>query len=109
MKNVVKVVLFLAVVGLAYISYRSIMNPIEFEEIRAQRDNAVIARLIDIKKAQVEFRNNNGKYAASFDTLIDFVKNTKMTIVNKEYELNDKQLERIAEYKKSLERRTMRQ
>ena len=105
MKNVVKVVLFLAVVGLAYISYRSIMNPIEFEEIRAQRDNAVIARLIDIKKAQVEFRNNNGKYAASFDTLIDFVKNTKMTIVNKEYELNDKQLERIAEYKKSLEKK----
>lgn len=105
MKNVVKVVLLLIVVGLAYISYRSIMNPIEFESIREMRDKAVIARLIDIKKAQVEFRNNNGRYAATFDTLIDFVKNTKMSIINKEYELNDKQLEKIAEYKKELDKK----
>ena len=105
MKNVVKVVLLLIVVGLAYISYCSIMNPIEFESIREMRDKAVIARLIDIKKAQVEFRNNNGRYAATFDTLIDFVKNTKMSIINKEYELNDKQLEKIAEYKKELDKK----
>lgn len=105
MKNVVKVVLLLIVVGLAYISYRSIMNPIEFESIREMRDKAVIARLIDIKKAQVEFRSNNGRYAATFDTLIDFVKNTKMSIIKKEYELNDKQLEKIAEYKKELDKK----
>ena len=105
MKNVVKVVLLLIVAGLAYISYRSIMNPIEFESIREMRDKAVIARLIDIKKAQVEFRNNNGRYAATFDTLIDFVKNTKMSIIYKEYELNDKQLEKIAEYKKELDKK----
>ena len=97
--------MLLIVAGLAYISYRSIMNPIEFESIREMRDKAVIARLIDIKKAQVEFRNNNGRYAATFDTLIDFVKNTKMSIIYKEYELNDKQLEKIAEYKKELDKK----
>ncbi len=104
MKNVLKVLLFLAVVGLAYISYRSIMGPIEFSEVRSAREKEIVARLIDIRTAQIEYRNNHeGAYADNFDSLISFLKVAKMPIILKEGELDDEQLERGLTEDKALE------
>ena len=95
MKNVFNVLLFLAAVALFYICYRSIVGPIEFENVRASREKAIVARLIDIRTAQIEFRNaHQGAYADNFDTLVNFLKSAKMPIVLKEGELDDEQLER---------------
>lgn len=61
---------------------------------KKHRDAAVIARLIDIRKAQLEYRTlHDQQYTASFDSLIDFVKNQKLPFIFKQGELNDKQLE----------------
>ena len=78
---------------LVYICYASIMGPINFEKAKKHRDKAVVARLIDIRKAQAEYRNIYKQYTASFDTLIDFVKTQKIPFVSKEGVLSDKQLE----------------
>ncbi len=94
MKTVFNIVLTLCVLALVFVCYKSIMNPIKFEEDKTVRDRAVIARLLDIRKAQAEYRNlNKGNYTANFDTLIDFVKNAKMPFIYKVGELTDKQLE----------------
>lgn len=94
MKTVFNVVLGLCALVLIYICYASIMGPINFEKGKKVREKAVIARLMDIRKAQQEYRNlNHQQYTASFDTLIDFVKNQKMPFIFKQGELNDKQLE----------------
>ena len=94
MKTVFNIVLGLCIIALVYICYASIMGPIDFENAKKQRDAAVIARLIDIRKAQSEYRNlNTQQYTASFDTLIDFVKNQKLPFIYKQGELTDKQLE----------------
>ena len=78
MKTVFNIVLGLCAVVLIYICYTSIMGPINFEKARKHREKAVIARLMDIRKAQQEDRNlNHQKFIASFDTLIAFVKNQK--------------------------------
>jgi hypothetical protein len=70
------------------------MGPINFENEKKIRDKVVIARLIDIRKAQQEYRMlHKQQYTASFDTLIDFVKNAKIPFVAKEGVLTDKQLE----------------
>ena len=69
------------------------MGPINFEKAKKHRDKAVVARLIDIRKAQAEYRNIYKQYTASFDTLIDFVKTQKIPFVSKEGVLSDKQLE----------------
>lgn len=95
MKKVLNVVLFLCALGLAYICVGSIMGTINFSKERAAREKQVIARLIDIRSAQVEFRNQNaGQYTDSFDQLIDFVKNGQIPFVMKVGELNDAQLEK---------------
>ena len=94
MKTVFNIVLVLCACALVYICYASVMGPINFENAKKHRDDAVIARLIDIRKAQMEYRNlNKGQYTASFDTLIDFVKNQKLPYLFKVGELTDKQLE----------------
>ncbi|MCC8187242.1 MAG: hypothetical protein LIP08_06970 [Bacteroides sp.] len=93
MKTVFNIVLALCGLALVYICYTSIMGPIEFEKAKAQRDQAVINRLIDIRKAQMEYRNlHQQQYTASFDTLIDFVKTQKIPFVAKEGVLTDQQL-----------------
>ena len=107
MKNLFKVLLGVLAVILVVVNFRSVMSPIEFEEIRAKRDSAVIYRLIDIKNAEVEYYRANGKYTSSFDTLIDFVKTQKVYTVKKVYELNDRQLEKVADIEK--DRRKVRE
>ena len=94
MKTVFNVILGLCALVLIYICYASIMGPINFEKAKKHRDAAVIARLIDIRKAQLEYRTlHDQQYTASFDSLIDFVKNQKLPFIFKQGELNDKQLE----------------
>jgi hypothetical protein len=83
------------------------MSPIKFEETRAKRDSAVINRLIDIKNAEVEYYRANGKYTNDFETLINFIKTQKVYTVKKAYELNDRQLEKVADIEK--ERRKVRE
>lgn len=107
MKNLFKVLLAVLAVVLVVVNFRSVMSPIKFEEIRAKRDSAVIYRLIDIKNAEVEYYRANGRYTNSFDTLINFVKTQKVYTVKKACELNDRQLEKVADIEK--ERRKVRE
>lgn len=94
MKKVINILLALCVVGLAYIFYGSIMGPIKFDREKTIRDTEVINRLIDIRSAQVEYHaQHGGRYTASFDSLIDFVKNGRLPVINKVGELSDTQLE----------------
>lgn len=101
MKTLFKVLLGVLAVILVIVNFRSVMSPINFEEIRAKRDSAVINRLIDIKDAEVEYYRANGKYTNDFETLINFVKTQKLYTVKKAYELNDRQLEKVADIEKN--------
>ncbi len=103
MKTIINIVLAACVAGLAYVCYGSIMGPIHFDETRNSREKEIIARLIDIRKAQLEYRGlHDGKYTASFDTLIDFVKTAKLPFVKKEGVLTDDQLEKGMTEKKAM-------
>jgi len=93
MKVVMRVLLALAIVLLAYISWRSIQGPIDFNTEVAKRDKAVIQRLVDIRTAQVALRSQTGAYTGSFDTLINFVKDGKIATLIKSGDLSEAQLE----------------
>lgn len=94
MKKTVNIVLTLCVIGLAYICVGSIMGSINFGKVREAREKQIIARLIDIRTAQVAYRDlHQGQYTDNFDELIEFVKNDSLPFVKKVGELSDKQLE----------------
>ena len=94
MKVTLKILLAVAVVLLAYMCYRSIMGPIEFKDERDRRENLIKARLIDIRKAQIEYKNIHKVHAANFDELSKFFKDEKLPFLIKEGVLTDEQLEK---------------
>lgn len=103
MKTVINLVLAACVVALVYICYGSIMGPINFDKEKEVRDNAIKTRLIDIRKAQQEYRGmHNGAYTADFDTLIDFIKTAKLPFILKVGALNDDQLNNGMTEKKAI-------
>jgi hypothetical protein len=69
------------------------MSPIEFKNERDLRESAIQARLIDIRKAQIEYKNVYGVHAANFDELGKFLKEKKLPFLIKEGMLTDRQLE----------------
>lgn len=93
MNNAFKILLAAAAVCLIWLSYDRITTPIKFIEQKDIREKEVAARLIDIRKAENEYRIQKGCYAADFDTLMYFLKNEKAKRVLKVGELTDKQLE----------------
>ena len=94
MKVTLKILLAVAVVLLAYMCYRSIMGPIEFKDEKDRRENLIKARLINIRKAQIEYKNIHKVHAANFDELSKFLKDEKLPFLIKEGVLTDEQLEK---------------
>jgi len=94
MKTVFNIVLVLCAAALIYICYTSIMGPINFENAKKEREKAVIARLIDIRKAQIEYKNVYKTHAGSFTDLVKFLKEDKLPFLIKEGVLTDEQLEK---------------
>ena len=93
MKTTIKILLLVAIVALSYFVIMSIMTPIKFENERSKREKVVIERLIDLRAAQMEFKDQKGRYTVGLDTLVDFLKTAKKKMVLKEGTLSDAQLE----------------
>lgn len=79
--NIIKILLFVVIIVLAYLVYESVMRPVRFNKEVTHRSNAVIQNLKDIRSAQLAFKNINDKYTGSFDTLIDFLKTGEIPVV----------------------------
>ena len=94
MKVTLKILLAAAVVLLVYMCYKSVTGPIEYDDQKTIRDNLIKARLIDIRKAQIEYKNIHKVHAANFDELSKFLKDEKLPFLIKEGVLTDEQLEK---------------
>lgn len=93
MKKVFQILLAIAIVILAFLGYQSIMKPIKFGKIKDQRYERIIEQLKDIRKAEGAYKEVNGKYTGSFDTLINFIKTDSMPLIKSIGSLTDEQVE----------------
>jgi hypothetical protein len=75
------VLLVAAIILLAFLCWKSIQGPIDFNAEVKRRDNAVIQRLVDIRTSQVAYRTQKGSYTANFNELADFIKTGKVASV----------------------------
>jgi hypothetical protein len=79
MKNsIIKAVLAVVILVLGYLIFNSINKPVKFENTLNSRGEVIVSKLKDIRTAQNLFRNQYGRYTASFDTLIAFIQNGKI-------------------------------
>lgn len=93
-KLIIQIVLAGVIVFLGYKCYQSIMIPQRFTKIKEQRYDRIIQRLKDIRTAQDAYKGVYGKYTASFDTLINFIKYDSIKVVRSIGSLSDDDLEK---------------
>ena len=77
----VNILLFAVIVFLAWQVVKSIQAPIKFNNEQKARETKVVERLIDIRNAEVLYKNANNKFTADFDSLIDFCQTAEIPIV----------------------------
>lgn len=89
MKTILQIALFIIAVVLAYFIYQSIKHPLDFDKAKKVRYDATIERLKEIRKAEVAYKEVNGKFTGSWDTLINFVLHDSIVNVRRIGELTD--------------------
>ena len=92
-KIIIRTLLVIGVIFMAFICVKSVVTPIQFEEERVARETQVIANLISLRTAEAQFRLDKGYFTADLDSLIDYLKTAPKKEVLKEGSLSEKQLE----------------
>lgn len=69
------------IVVLAYYLVQSIMAPLYFDESRKAYEEVAIQRLKDIRTLQDAYKNVNGKYVSTIDSLIQFYNEGVLPVV----------------------------
>ena len=78
---VINIILFAIILLLAWQVVKSIQAPIKFNTEQKARETKVIERLIDIRNAEVLYKNATNKYTDNFDTLIKFCQTAEIPVV----------------------------
>ena len=95
MKKVFNALLALCVVGLLFICWRSIQDDIDFNKEVTVRENAVKARLLQIRAVEEEYKlQHEGMYCDSLWKLVEFCRSGRIPKVVKEGVLSDEQMEK---------------
>lgn len=79
--NIIKALLLVVIIILAYLVYESVMGPVRFNKQVTERSNTVIQNLKDIRTAQMSYKNIYNSYSGSFDTLLDFLNNGEIPVI----------------------------
>lgn len=103
MKTVLQILLSIVALILAFMIYRSIQEPIEFEKAKKVRYDATIEKLKDIRKAELAYKSVYGKFTGSWDTLINFLEKESVITVRRIGELTDSMSEAGLTEKKAIE------
>ena len=78
---VINIILFAIIVLLAWQVVKSIQAPIKFNHEQKARETKVVERLIDIRNAEVLYKNATSHYTNNFDSLIQFCEMAEIPIV----------------------------
>lgn len=103
MKIITRVLLIVAIIGLAIVCYKSIQGPIQFQNTKSARDKAIIEALTDIRTAQVAYKQEFHVHTPSFEELNNWLENGTVKTIRKEMELTEDQLEKGMTEQKAVE------
>lgn len=83
MKLIIQLVLWVVIGLLAYLTFNSIWEPIQFNKLKQKRYAKVIERMKDIRDAELAYKQVTGKFAGDFDQLINFIDTAQFTITQR--------------------------
>ena len=73
-KIIIRTLLVIGVIFMAFICVKSVVTPIQFEEARVQREAKVINNLVSLRTAEAQFRLDKGYFTADLDSLVEYLK-----------------------------------
>ncbi|WP_111307184.1 hypothetical protein [Confluentibacter sediminis] len=82
-KPILIIALWVLIAFLGYSTFKSIYNPILFNQEKEKRYTAVIKNLVDIRNAELAHRQVTGKFTDNFDNLVKFIEEAKFTITQR--------------------------
>lgn len=88
-QKILFIVTLIGSAGVAYLNYMVIEEKINFEKEVKRRQAVVVERLKLIRTAEIGFKDEKGRYAASFDELIKFYETDSVTVIRAEGTLPD--------------------
>ncbi|NJO20492.1 MAG: UDP-3-O-(3-hydroxymyristoyl)glucosamine N-acyltransferase [Spirulinaceae cyanobacterium RM2_2_10] len=84
-------VLFGISLFLGYYLYSGVQNTIEDQKMVDVKEAAVIEKLKLIREAEILFQEVNGRYTSNWDSLINFIKNGQVAIIERREEIKQKE------------------
>lgn len=93
MKKLIQIVLIVAALFITFLIYKSVQRPIEFKKAQEERYAVTITKLKDIRKAELAYKDINGKFTGDWDSLINFVKFDSLKLVKKYGMLTDSMID----------------
>lgn len=87
--TIINIALALIALLLVYLVYRSISEPVVFENVRKERELKVVQSLKDIRNTQTLFKQTYNRYTGDFDSLIEYIKTGQLPVVNIVADPND--------------------
>ena len=94
MKIVLRILMLAAIVVLTYVCVQTIVSSDQFDKVRKVREEMISERLVNIRTAQIGYRNMHNTYAGNFAELQRFLNEDKIPFLVKEGELTDEQLKK---------------
>jgi hypothetical protein len=80
MKRIIHLVLWIVIIFLAYMLYKSVIGPVEFNKIKKARYAKVIDNLKDIRAGELAFQELTGSFTGNFDSLVQFIDTAEFAI-----------------------------
>ncbi|QZE15946.1 hypothetical protein K4L44_03195 [Halosquirtibacter laminarini] len=85
----IQVVLIALSAFIAFKIYKTVEQPILYKKAKTVRYDAVVAKLKEVRKAEVAFKSVNGHFTGSWDTLVTFVAEDSLPLVRRIGSLTD--------------------
>ncbi len=84
-------VLFGISIFLGYYLYSGVQKTVNDRKLVESKENAVIEKLKMIREAEIVFQEVNGRYTSDWDSLLNFIKNGQVAIIERREELIQKE------------------
>ncbi len=80
---IISILLWVIIGYLGYQLYESINAPVRFNKVKEARYRKVIKNLKDIRAAELAYKEINGKFTGSYDSLIQFIDTAQFAITQR--------------------------
>ena len=83
MRLAIQLLLWVVIIGLAYLTFNAVYEPIQFNKIKEKRYAKVVENLKDIRDAELAHKEVVGTFEDDFDKLVRFLDTAEFAITQR--------------------------